>query len=55
MMKGCIGWSPVIGNRMKLDLYANVRPVRCLPGMKHGISGRFAEVRIDELRLGLLE
>ena len=38
------GWSPVIGNRMKLDLYANVRPVRCLPGMKHGISGQFASV-----------
>src|SRR6187455_3073287 len=35
------GWSPVIGNRMKLDLYANVRPVKCLPGTKHGISGRF--------------
>jgi 3-isopropylmalate dehydrogenase len=38
------GWSPVIGNRMKLDLYANVRPVRCLPGTKHGISGRFQSV-----------
>jgi 3-isopropylmalate dehydrogenase len=38
------GWSPVIGNRMKLDLYANVRPVRCLPGMKHGISGQFLSV-----------
>ena len=38
------GWSPVIGNRMKLDLYANVRPVRCFPGTRHGISGAFAEV-----------
>lgn len=38
------GWSPVIGNRMKLDLYANVRPIRCFAGTKHGISGRFAEV-----------
>ncbi len=38
------GWSPVIGNRMKLDLYANVWPVRCLPGTKHGISGRFQSV-----------
>jgi len=38
------GWSPVIGNRIKLDLYANVRPVRCLPGTKHGISGTFREV-----------
>ena len=35
------GWSPVIGNRMRLDLYANIRPVRCLPGTRHGISGRF--------------
>ena len=38
------GWSPVIGNRMHLDLYANIRPVRCLPGTKHGISGTFASV-----------
>jgi isocitrate/isopropylmalate dehydrogenase len=49
------GWSPVIGNRMKLDLYANVRPVRCLPGTKHGISGRFTEVwrpdRVDMVML----
>ena len=35
------GYSPVIGNRMRLDLYANIRPVRCLPGTKHGISGQF--------------
>ncbi|HMG20322.1 MAG TPA: isocitrate/isopropylmalate family dehydrogenase [Kofleriaceae bacterium] len=38
------GWSPVIGNRIKLDLYANVRPVRCLLGTKHGLSGKFREV-----------
>jgi isocitrate/isopropylmalate dehydrogenase len=38
------GWSPVIGNRMRLGLYANIRPVRCLPGTKHGLSGRFREV-----------
>jgi len=38
------GWSPVIGNRIKLDLYANVRPVRCLAGTKHGLSGKFREV-----------
>src|SRR5262245_30314562 len=38
------GYSPVIGNRMKLDLYANIRPVRCLPGTKHGISGQFSQV-----------
>jgi isocitrate/isopropylmalate dehydrogenase len=38
------GYSPVIGNRIALDLYANIRPVRCLPGIKHGISGQFASV-----------
>ena len=38
------GWSPVIGNRMKLDLYANIRPVRCLPGTKHQLSGTFKAV-----------
>ena len=38
------GWHPVIGNRTHLDLYANIRPVRCLPGTKHGISGTFKEV-----------
>ncbi|MGE0551197.1 MAG: isocitrate/isopropylmalate dehydrogenase family protein [Kofleriaceae bacterium] len=38
------GYSPVIGNRVRLDLYANIRPVRCLPGTKHGLSGAFREV-----------
>jgi 3-isopropylmalate dehydrogenase len=38
------GWSAVVGNRVHLDLYANVRPVRCLPGIRHAISGRFSEV-----------
>jgi 3-isopropylmalate dehydrogenase len=42
------GWTPVIGNRIALDLYANVRPVRCLPGTKHGLSGRFREVWAPE-------
>lgn len=42
------GWSPVIGNRIKLDLYANIRPVRCLPGTRHGISGKFREVWTPE-------
>jgi isocitrate/isopropylmalate dehydrogenase len=34
------GWSAVIGNRTKLDLYANVRPVKCLPGTQHRIHGK---------------
>jgi 3-isopropylmalate dehydrogenase len=33
------GYSPVIGNRLKLDLYANVRPVKLFDGVKTRISG----------------
>ncbi len=38
------GWSPVIGNRLKLDLYANVRPVKLYPGVRHMISGKHKQV-----------
>ena len=38
------GWSPVIGNRLALDLYANIRPVKLLPGVLHGVSGTFSQV-----------
>ena len=38
------GWNAVIGNRIELDLYANIRPVRCLPGIRHAISGELREV-----------
>jgi isocitrate/isopropylmalate dehydrogenase len=38
------GWSPVIGNRTKLDLYANVRPVRLYEGVKHRISSKHKQV-----------
>src|SRR5690606_37966011 len=33
------GYSAVIGNRVSLDLYANVRPVKLYPGVQHVISG----------------
>ena len=33
------GYSAVIGNRVNLELYANVRPVKLLPGVQHVISG----------------
>jgi isocitrate/isopropylmalate dehydrogenase len=33
------GWSPVIGNRARLDLYANVRPVKLYPGVPHRLHG----------------
>jgi len=38
------GWSPVIGNRIKLDLFANVRPVKLFEGVHHRISGHFKPV-----------
>ncbi len=38
------GWSAVIGNRINLDLYANVRPVKMLPGIQHRISGKIRQV-----------
>jgi isocitrate/isopropylmalate dehydrogenase len=38
------GYEQVIGLRTKLDLYANLRPVKLFPGVLHGISGRFSEV-----------
>ncbi|HMS17013.1 MAG TPA: isocitrate/isopropylmalate dehydrogenase family protein, partial [Planctomycetota bacterium] len=38
------GWSPVIGNRTKLDLYANIRPVKLYPNVAHRIHGRRTSV-----------
>jgi isocitrate/isopropylmalate dehydrogenase len=38
------GFAQVIGNRKKLDLYANVRPVKLYPGVKHKIHGRLVQV-----------
>ena len=38
------GWSPVIGNRARLDLYANIRPVRLYPGVRARISGSHKQV-----------
>ncbi|MBI4954937.1 MAG: isocitrate/isopropylmalate dehydrogenase family protein [Myxococcales bacterium] len=38
------GWSPVIGNRMRLDLYANIRPVKLYEGVQARISGRHMQV-----------
>lgn len=33
------GFSPVIGNRINLDLYANVRPIKLYKGVQHRIHG----------------
>jgi isocitrate/isopropylmalate dehydrogenase len=38
------GWSPVIGNRIRLDLYANVRPVKLYPGVTHRVHGKRKQV-----------
>jgi isocitrate/isopropylmalate dehydrogenase len=38
------GFSPVIGNRIKLDLYANIRPVKLYKGVQHRIHGAHKQV-----------
>lgn len=38
------GFAQVIGNRKWLDLYANVRPVKLYPGIKHKIHGKLVQV-----------
>jgi 3-isopropylmalate dehydrogenase len=38
------GYSPVIGNRTRLDLYANVRPVKLYPGVSHRVHGKHKRV-----------
>jgi 3-isopropylmalate dehydrogenase len=38
------GYSPVIGNRIRMDLYANIRPVKLYEGVRHRISGQHKEV-----------
>ncbi|MCC7538712.1 MAG: isocitrate/isopropylmalate dehydrogenase family protein [Deltaproteobacteria bacterium] len=38
------GWSAVIGTRTKLDLYANVRPVKLYPGVLMKLGGAHREV-----------
>jgi isocitrate/isopropylmalate dehydrogenase len=34
------GYSAVIGNRVRLDLYANMRPVQLFPGVQHRLHGK---------------
>jgi isocitrate/isopropylmalate dehydrogenase len=38
------GYSPVIGNRTRLNLYANVRPVKLYEGVQHRIHGSNKQV-----------
>jgi len=38
------GYAQVIGNRNRMDLYANVRPVNLYPGVKHKVHGKLVQV-----------
>ena len=38
------GFSPVIGNRIKLNLYANIRPVKLYEGVAHRVHGAHKQV-----------
>lgn len=38
------GWTPLVRNRVNLDLYANIRPVKLYEGVKIGISGKPRQV-----------
>ncbi|MCB9566932.1 MAG: isocitrate/isopropylmalate dehydrogenase family protein [Myxococcales bacterium] len=38
------GFSPVIGNRTRLNLFANVRPVKLYKGVKHRIHGQNRQI-----------
>ena len=38
------GFSPVIGNRINLNLYANIRPVKLYKGVQHRIHGAHKQV-----------
>jgi isocitrate/isopropylmalate dehydrogenase len=61
VLVGAVGWpgaslpngdlagrALILGLREGLDLYANVRPCRLYPGVKHRISGEFREVWAPE-------
>jgi 3-isopropylmalate dehydrogenase len=38
------GYAQVIGNRMRMQLFANVRPIKLFPGVRHKVSGSFQDV-----------
>jgi 3-isopropylmalate dehydrogenase len=38
------GWEAIVGLRQNLDLYANIRPVKLHPGVRHRISGELSQV-----------
>ena len=38
------GYAQVIGNRMRMQLFANVRPIKLFPGVRHKVSGSFQDI-----------
>jgi isocitrate/isopropylmalate dehydrogenase len=38
------GYALVIGNRRRLDLFVNHRPIKLLPGVRHKVSGKFMDI-----------
>ncbi len=38
------GYAQVIGNRQRLDLFVNLRPIKLYPGVPHKVSGRFMDI-----------
>lgn len=38
------GFAQVIGNRQRLELFVNLRPIKLYPGVRHRVSGRFLQV-----------
>jgi isocitrate/isopropylmalate dehydrogenase len=38
------GYAQVIGNRLRMQLYANHRPIKLFPGVPHKVSGEFRQV-----------
>jgi 3-isopropylmalate dehydrogenase len=38
------GYAQVIGNRQRLGLFVNVRPIKLFPGVRHKVSGSFMDI-----------
>lgn len=38
------GYAQVIGNRLRMNLFVNLRPIRLFPGVRHKVSGEFKDI-----------
>lgn len=43
-MSQLAGYAQVIGNRQRMELFVNVRPVKLYPGVRHKVSDRFLDI-----------